>query len=242
MALDHVRDFFHADAMVFRPDDLTRTYPALFFTRWITHFCAPVFFFLAGAGRVPVGRARGAHHGHAVALSVDPWTVADRAGTDGAAVRVLPQPHRGPAAADRAVGAGPVDDRAGAAVPPAGAGAGAAQPRRHRAAQPAGSDQGASARTARLRLEHPAPAGRVPGRRNAGDRRVSAGALGGRDGSGLLLRVVLPPGWPICRRLAAVCRLPSAGLPDPFCLLPFPFCLCFSGARSSPPRSSCCAG
>ena len=50
MALDHVRDYVSRDAQHFRPDDLTQTTAALFFTRWITHFCAPVFMLLAGAG------------------------------------------------------------------------------------------------------------------------------------------------------------------------------------------------
>jgi uncharacterized membrane protein len=48
MALDHVRDFF-GDFGV-RPTDLATTTAALFFTRWVTHICAPVFFLLTGTG------------------------------------------------------------------------------------------------------------------------------------------------------------------------------------------------
>jgi len=61
MALDHARDFFTN-----HPGDptlsLATTTPALFFTRWVTHFCAPVFVFLAGVG-ASLGAQRGKSRG-----------------------------------------------------------------------------------------------------------------------------------------------------------------------------------
>ena len=47
MTLDHTRDFLGAAG---DPNDLTHTTIPLFFTRWVTHFCAPVFFLLTGTG------------------------------------------------------------------------------------------------------------------------------------------------------------------------------------------------
>lgn len=46
MALDHTRDFF--SSLSYDPLDLTQTTPHMFLTRWITHYCAPTFVFLAG--------------------------------------------------------------------------------------------------------------------------------------------------------------------------------------------------
>jgi uncharacterized membrane protein len=48
MALDHTRDYFHLGSFLGNPTDVETTTSLVFFTRFITHFCAPVFVFLAG--------------------------------------------------------------------------------------------------------------------------------------------------------------------------------------------------
>lgn len=57
MAIDHTRDYL--TNIPFEPEDVAHTYPALFFARWITHFCAPLFFFLAGTGAYLLRRKSG---------------------------------------------------------------------------------------------------------------------------------------------------------------------------------------
>jgi uncharacterized membrane protein len=58
MALDHVRDYFHYSSYFFDPSDPTQSTLPIFFTRFITHFCAPIFCFLAGTSAFMVGKRK----------------------------------------------------------------------------------------------------------------------------------------------------------------------------------------
>lgn len=59
MALDHTRDLIHLTSVADQPTNLQTTTPALFFTRWITHFCAPTFVFLSGVSAYLVFKKTG---------------------------------------------------------------------------------------------------------------------------------------------------------------------------------------
>ena len=74
MALDHVRDY--VTNVRIRPEDLSRASVALFATRWVTHFCAPAFFLLAGVGiGISMGRGRSSAHMSRLLLTRGLWLV-----------------------------------------------------------------------------------------------------------------------------------------------------------------------
>ncbi len=58
MAIDHVRDYFHYSSYFFDPTDPTLTTIPIFFTRFITNFCAPAFSFLAGLSAFMIGKRK----------------------------------------------------------------------------------------------------------------------------------------------------------------------------------------
>src|ERR1700743_114912 len=76
MALDHVRDFFHADAAISPPPHLTPTTPILFFPQWITHSCLPVFMFAAGMGAGLFGQRAGTGKISRLLLTRGLWFIA----------------------------------------------------------------------------------------------------------------------------------------------------------------------
>ena len=75
MAIDHVRDFFHITAITADPLDLKITTPVLFFTRWITHFCAPVFVFLSGTSAYLASRRKTAKEASSFLFKRGVWLI-----------------------------------------------------------------------------------------------------------------------------------------------------------------------
>jgi uncharacterized membrane protein len=75
MALDHVRDFFHISAFTADPLDPQSTTGALFFTRWITHYCAPTFMLLSGISAYLAGQKRSAEETSSFLLKRGLWLI-----------------------------------------------------------------------------------------------------------------------------------------------------------------------
>jgi len=81
MALDHVRDFFYnptgnMQSAGLNPTDMATTFPMLFFTRWITHFCAPIFVFLAGTSAYLMSQRKTKKETSAFLLKRGLWLIA----------------------------------------------------------------------------------------------------------------------------------------------------------------------
>ena len=94
MALDHTRDFF--SYLRFPPEDMAHTYGALFFTRFITHFCAPVFFLLAGTGAfLSTARGKSVQQVSWFFLTRGLWLVILELTVIGFAWAFVPWPHGG---------------------------------------------------------------------------------------------------------------------------------------------------
>jgi len=74
MALDHARDYF--SNYPHDPLDLDHTSTPMFFTRWITHFCAPVFVFLAGTSVfLSLGRGKSKNDAARTLLTRGIWLI-----------------------------------------------------------------------------------------------------------------------------------------------------------------------
>jgi uncharacterized membrane protein len=75
MALDHVRDYFHYASYFFSPNDVEQTSISIFFTRFITNFCAPAFSFLAGVSAFMVSKRKSDYELSAFLLKRGFWLV-----------------------------------------------------------------------------------------------------------------------------------------------------------------------
>lgn len=75
MALGHVRHFLHLPALTDEPTNLATTTPVLFFTRWISHYCAPTFVFLAGISIYLTGQNKPVREHSAFIMKRGLWLV-----------------------------------------------------------------------------------------------------------------------------------------------------------------------